>query len=252
MVSDLFVRLFNVLNSLYIRVSMPFKHFCNIIGSLALIVTLFISCKKADIASNARPVFSKVLILGNSITYAPTDPNLGWNCACGMAASKPDSDYVHLLTRNFKAINEKNTVTAKNIAAFERGYLTYDFDAELKALRDAKPDLVIIRIGENVQQDNFDAAAFEKRYTDLIAYLKTDNDKLTILAVGSFWGNDAVDGIMKKHSDFITLKPLGLDMSNYAWGLFPDHGVQSHPGDKGMRNIGNTIWVKIQSMSAGK
>ncbi|MBD1391499.1 SGNH/GDSL hydrolase family protein [Mucilaginibacter glaciei] len=231
---------------------MSLKQISKIIGSLVLIVVLFASCNKGERVIAAQPVFTKILILGNSITFAPTDPNLGWNCACGMAASKPDSDYVHLLTRNFKAIDQKNTVAAKNIAAFERGFLTYDFDAELKVLRDERPDLIIIRIGENVQQDNFDATAFGKRYEDLIAYFKMGNEKVTILAVGSFWGNDAVDAIMKKHSEFITLKPLGLDMSNYAWGLFPDHGVQSHPGDKGMRTIGNTIWAKIQTMPASQ
>jgi len=219
-----------------------------LISTIALIV--FVSCKKTPaVKTEADKVkFSHVLILGNSITYSTADPALGWACNCGMAASTPDSDYVHLLTRNFKESNSNSTVAAKNIAAFERDFTTYDFDADLKTLRDAKPDLIVIRIGENVQQEKFDAAAFETRYAALLTYLKTGNENVQILAVGSFWGNTPVDAIMLKHSAFIALQPLGLDMSNYAWGLFADHGVQSHPNDKGMRNISNAIWAKIKTM----
>ncbi|MFA6087045.1 SGNH/GDSL hydrolase family protein [Mucilaginibacter sp.] len=218
--------------------------------SAIIALTVLASCKKtSSVKSDPEKVkFSNVLILGNSITYSPANPTVGWACNCGMAASMPDSDYVHLLTRNFKESNSNSTVAVKNIAAFELEFTTYDFDAELKALRDAKPDLIVIRIGENVQKDKFDAATFEKRYAALLTYLKTGNENVQILAVGSFWGNGPVDAIMLKHSAFIALQPLGLNMSNYAWGLFADHGVQSHPDDKGMRNISNAIWAKVKTM----
>ena len=121
----------------------------------ALLIACFViigvvSCKKAVTPSMPVPTLSSnsghhILILGNSITYAPTDPSIGWNGSWGMAASVADKDYVHLLTARFKASNNNTTVVAVNIAAFETGFDTYDFDANLKAYRDAKPDAIIDR-----------------------------------------------------------------------------------------------------------
>jgi len=216
--------------------------------TLITIALITVSCKKTAIPAEASQTkFSNVLILGNSITYTPANPAGGWPGNWGMAASAAEFDFVHLLAAHFKDKNLACNVTAKNVAAFEREFLTYDFDAELKPLRDTKPDLIIVRIGENVQQD-FDKVAFEKRYSELLAYLIMNNSNAKIVAAGSFWGNDAVDKIMSKYSPFVALSPLGHDMSNYAWGLFADHGIQSHPGDKGMKAISDMIWAKVGSL----
>ena len=110
---------------------------------------LFACNKKPIEAQKPSDQVHKVLILGNSITYSPASPTEGWNCNCGMAASVPDSDYVHLITARFKGLNKNTTVDAVNIAEFERSFDTYDFN-KLQTYRDAKPDIIILRIGENV------------------------------------------------------------------------------------------------------
>lgn len=213
---------------------------------LLFVFTLVSSCKKDKAIGNAPDaIFSNVIILGNSITYSPANAEVGWNGNWGMAASAPELDFVHLLTVDFKYKNKACVVTAKNVAAFEVNYPVYNFDAELKQIKDLKPDLLIIRIGENVKQEGIDSAAFEQKYSSLVDYFKANNPNLKILAAGSFWGNPVVDRIMSRHSAFLTLKTIGLDMSNYAWGQYENTGVASHPSDKGMKAIADLIWSDV-------
>jgi hypothetical protein len=185
-------------------------------------------------------IVHKVLILGNSITYAPANPTEGWNCSCGMAASSVDKDYVHLLEARLKALNKSTTVDVVNIGEFEGKFDTYDFN-KLQSYRDAKPDIIIIRIGEAVLTT--DGALFESKYQELINYLKVNNPGVKILAVGSILsGRDLADNVMSKYSDYISLANLRFDPTHFSYGLFTNPGIASHPSDKGMRAISDKIW----------
>lgn len=201
--------------------------------ALLVITTLgFCACKKHEPEATGKP-FSNVVILGNSITLAGPNPSIGWNGNWGMAASVADSDYVHLLTRHFKSENAACKVSAMNIAAFEREFNTFPLKDSLQRYRDTKPDLVIIRIGENVAADA-DTTAFSAQYAKLVNYFKAADPSVKILGVGSFWlGKDAFDRAMKQYSPFISLSNLGTDMSNYAWGQYADPAVQQHRATKG-------------------
>ena len=210
-----------------------------------LLIGVLLSCNKTEVKSILGHSVHHVLILGNSITYAPANPAVGWNGNWGMAASAADKDYVHLLTARFKELNSLSTVDIKNIAEFEAYFDTYDFN-QLQTLRDAKPDLIILRIGENVTRVQ-DAALFEKKYVELLNYLKTNNTRVKILAVGSVWPlRTLANTVMKKYSDYITLISLHSDNLNFAYGLFDNPGVASHPSDKGMKYISDQIWAKVQ------
>jgi hypothetical protein len=189
----------------------------------------------------------KVLILGNSITHSPPNQSINWNGNWGMAASVADSDYVHLLTAQFKALNSSSTVASKNIAAFENNFDTYDF-SQLQSLRDAKPDIIILRIGENVTRVA-DSVLFEKRYVDLLSYLKVNNANAKLLAAGSVWSQrDMANRIMSKHSIYISLNALESVPGNLAFGLYSDPGVQLHPSNKGMKAISATIWAEVKKL----
>ena len=203
--------------------------------------------KKEDIIPDISLVkFSKVLILGNSITYAPQDPSIGWLNNWGMAATTAGNDYVHQLVGRFQKANANCTLQVANISAFETNYNDFDLDAELKIYRDGKPDLLIIRIGENVQP-TFDAAAFAGRYQALIAYMKTGNPSLRVLSVGSFFSQrDYVNTIMNKYTSYISLEVIGSDPTNIA-SDFPGAtlAVREHPNDKGMLAISDMIWKTV-------
>lgn len=226
----------------------------NRLFTLFCFILIASACKKQNNTSKEVMLehpFTNVLILGNSITYTPANPSSGWNGNWGMAASALEKDYVHLLAAKFKRQSINANVTAKNIAEFEVNYMTYNFDTELKTYRDKKPDLLILRIGENVQS-TFDSVEFAKRYQGLIAYMKTDNPQLKVLAVGSIWylpNKDYINNIMSRYTPYISLAPLGTDNSNFAFDMQNvSDGVKQHPGDKGMQAISDVIWKKVLTM----
>lgn len=214
--------------------------------TFAIIALFLSSCKKtATPAVKTKLVYNNVLILGNSITYTPANPAAGWNGSWGMAASAADSDYVHRLTANFKSVNNSTIVTAVNIAAFEEDFNNYYFDANLLKYKQSKPDLLILRIGEDVTST--DTAAFEKRYIDLLNYFKSNNPSLKILAFGSVWiDRDVANIVMARNTSFVSLQFMTKDLSNYSFGLYTNAAIQNHPGDKGMRAISDQIWQAVE------
>ncbi len=219
--------------------------------SLFLLILLTSACKKGGIRPDIKPkAFTNIIILGNSITYSERNTSIGWNDSWGMAASGREKDYVHLLSTKFRQADSSARVRALNIAAFELNYKQYDFNNDLRGYRTLKPDLLILRIGENVQQAGFDATLFQQRYSSLISYFKNGNPDLTVLSVGSFWPDRGyASAEMQKHQPYLSLEPLGFDITNYAFDrLNVDQSVKGHPGDKGMQAIADMIWQKLQEI----
>ena len=62
----------------------------------------------------------KVLCLGNSITRHEYSESVEWYSDWGMAASKPENDYCHVLESLLNEKHPGSTVTPLNIAAWER------------------------------------------------------------------------------------------------------------------------------------
>ena len=205
--------------------------------ALIALIVVFSYCKK----NKSTPSY-RVVVLGNSITYSPANPGIGWNGNCGMAASALDSDYVHILTRRLKSSNAASELMSKNIAAFENEFDTYNIAANLQTYRDFKPDLLILRIGENVTRKT-DSVLFAQKYVELLTYFRSANPDIKILAVGSVWPErEMSDKVLKKNSNYVSLAAIHADLSYFAFGLFTDPGVQSHPSNKGMRYISDRIW----------
>lgn len=205
-------------------------------------------CRKSLPPAKREYYFQNVLFLGNAITLAPPGPAYQWTGNWGMAATVADSDYVHIVTRKLRGPAPNCLIAIKNIDEFEFHFNSYDIGTELRASLDSKPDLVVVRIGENVDPD-FDREAFNKRYAALINYIKSNDPNATIFAVGSFWsGKAAVDTIMKRYSAYASLSKLGQDMSNYSWGMYPNKSVQLQPCNKGMKAIAGVIWNGIDSL----
>ncbi|MBQ8759028.1 MAG: hypothetical protein IJZ20_04970, partial [Clostridia bacterium] len=64
----------------------------------------------------------RVLFVGNSITLHDIRPSIGWHLECGMAASAPENDYVHIIKRR---VREKDTDAAFCVcqaSGWERSY----------------------------------------------------------------------------------------------------------------------------------
>ena len=202
---------------------------------------------EANLATPALLKFNNVVILGNSITYAGPNIPLGWYGDWGMAASAEEKDYVHILKKCFQLRNPDVVVSVKNVQEFELDFTGYNFDTQLKSLRDSHPDLVILRIGENLKA-GIDLNVFEARYKDLINYFKADNPKVIVVGVSTVFKGMA-DDIMIKYPPYVSLKTITEDQSNMALGLFENYAVATHPGDTGMRNIASLIWLKIKTLN---
>lgn len=214
-----------------------------------LIFLLFLSCsKKSHVEEPLR--FNNILILGNSITRNAPAPDIGWNGDWGMAASAQDKDYVHILIKRFKEKDEKANVSFKNIADFETGYWNYDF-SKLEDLKNLKPDLLILRIGENVKETDMDSYSFKAAYLKLIDYFKVANPSIRIICASSFWDQprreaEIAEASKARNLPFVSIKYLSADLTNTAFGIFSHPGVASHPSDKGMQEIANLIWAEVE------
>ena len=205
----------------------------------------------------AKPKAERIIFLGNSITLHGPNPGIGWTLNCGMAASAPEKDYVHLLLRRFAdaAGGREPSSLVANIAGFERQYATFDAATGLKKQLEFKPDLVILAIGENVPAlDTEDArAGFRKATAALLATLKQAGAPALVVR-SCFWPNKAKDEILRQvcaeaGGTFVDISPLGADEANAARSerTFTHTGVAAHPGDKGMAAIADAIWKAIEA-----
>ena len=200
--------------------------------------------------------FQKILFLGNSITLHGPAPKIGWKGNWGMAASAPEKDFVHIVTRSLaKSSKEKPKTLVKNIAAFERQYATYDLKQNLKDAFAFKPDLVVVAIGENVPKLETEEAKtqFKASVDRLLKELQTDKQP-TIIVRSCFWPNPAKDAALHQACQqaggiFVDISSLGKDESNYARSErdFQHAGVAAHPGDKGMQAIADAILKAVQN-----
>ena len=219
---------------------------------LLVIAITYISCKESK---PTQLSFKNILVFGNSITIHPPNPSVGWFSNHGKAASSKEKDYIHLISAKLN-----NNIIPVNISSWEGSHATFslsEYDKHFKTL----PDMVIIRLGENV----LNHTGFETSLQKLIDYVKSKAPKSKLLITGTFWTNEPVNNILKSVSiindiPFVPLSQLDNKENISAIGEYvtsedgtkykiTDHGVASHPGDLGMKNIADTILKKIEFIS---
>lgn len=198
----------------------------------------------------------KVACIGNSITKHGYLPSVGWYGDWGMAASKEENDYCHVLQSKLKNFNSSSSVNPVPIQDFELNparSLDY-LDSQISGA-----DIIVIRIGENVQ----DASAFEKNLPRLVDKCKKVTSK--VLIVGSFWKNDAVENVLRNSARTNNLTYLSLSSIRSRTDVCPQKGdmlydrdgnaykidtdfILTHPNDKGMSLIATAIFNGIASL----
>jgi len=219
---------------------------------LCICLSLY-SANNAQSATTHKPVepgkIKRIFILGNSITLRPAEPSIGWHHTWGMAASAEDSDYVHLLIKDIHAKQPSAIVKVKFIAEFERRYRSYNF-SNFDSVALFKPDLLIIRISENVNDQAAADSGFISYYDRMIKKIDPENKAIKVI-VGGFWKKKNVNKLIEEYAAlngyaFIPNDHLSDDKTNMALGLFENAGVAKHPSDKGMRLIEESIWNHIK------
>lgn len=222
---------------------------------ILIAITVFCSCSTEYTKKTNDTRIKKVLILGNSIVAHDVAPDIGWYHDWGMAASSRDSDFVHILISNIHKIDTSVIVKWGSLADFENNYETYDFN-KLADYRKFEPDMLILKISENVRYEDGMEQKFTDSYDKLLRSL-VPSDSIPQIIVEGFWPTP-VNRMIKKYAEknnyaFVLLADLyENDKTNAAIGLFEHEGVSSHPSDKGMRNIASRIWAVISSYFAEK
>lgn len=194
----------------------------------------------------------KFLIIGNSITYHPISNNIGWDHESGMAATALNKDYVHLLLTKISQKKKcKIYYKIKNLAEFERNLLSFDFNT-IHNLVEFKPDFVIFQLGENVSVESIEEMnLFEVQYKKLISnfpkskkvittpFFPSPEKNLVIRQVASDSKGILVD---LSHLVLLDKKNFAKNEKNYS-----NDGVGKHPGDIGMENISELIFIALNS-----
>lgn len=202
----------------------------------------------ADVAyfGSSEPDF-KITFVGNSITRHMLKPEeLGWKLDCGMAASAPEKDYVHLCVSALEKKYGKVRCCIAQAAKWERdwtsGTILENLYSEAAAF---VPDLLVVRIGENTKRellaDNDYEAAFDRMVKFFIG-----NSNAKVVITGMFWRDERLETAMKAVAEkrgysFVSIEDLGDRDDMKAIGLFEHYGVSIHPGDLGMKNIAERI-----------
>jgi GDSL-like Lipase/Acylhydrolase family len=214
-------------------------------------------CVRVRLADKASPTtcatykvaFKRAVFVGNSITLHAPAPEIGWKGNWGMAATAADKDYRSLLMAQLNQRRNNTESIIFRAVPFEQQYWNYDL-ANLQEITAKSPDLIIIRIGENVDEGKIWLYKFEQYYHELVK-LAVKYEGAKVICVGSFWNQPDVNRVMKAQADYfgvdwVKIDDLLADPSNTAKGLYSDPGVALHPSDKGMKAISDRIWKVIE------
>ena len=192
----------------------------------------------------------KVLVYGTSIALHRPLPAAGWTNCCGMAASAPDRDFVHLVVAGLESRRgQKADFRIRNLAVLERNFTTnLATVAEISADASWAPDYVVIALGENAPQaSGKEADRYRQFLVDLALPFSRQTKKPQIVMRSQFMRMDATKAERTaKATDevgavYVDAGPLGLKDENKAIGCFKSKGVANHPGDLGMRRLADLI-----------
>lgn len=189
----------------------------------------------------------KILVIGNSITYHPPDPTIGWNADWGMAASAPDKDYFSQLRDSLQSHLPGLQLIRENVYPFERQFASLDY-SQYQHLRDFKADLLIIRLGENVSPEALQEWNFSEELQNFAGYLTSGDGRVIISS--TFWPNPRVNEQLHHAAshgkwEFVELSDLGQVAGFMALKDFKNESVASHPNNLGMEIIARRLISQI-------
>ena len=209
--------------------------------------------KKYDIVRTVRNGGNlKVLFLGNSITRHAPAPQIGWDFDWGMSASAEDKDYVHVAVKMLEERYGGIDYCTACCADWERNHWNLDLLDDWKEARDFEADIVVCRLGENVntREDNPQFCNFAKHLDPMIKYF-CSNPNARVIVTELFWPKEILDAPIRQVATengypLVHLNDLGTQDENMAVdGRFWHHGVSIHPNDLGMQRIAERIVTTI-------
>ena len=198
--------------------------------------------------------YQRMLVIGNSIMAHGPAPQLGWYTFNGMAASAPEKDFVHLLTARLQTLNPAMTYQLQAGTGLELdfGRPSYKMEEFDQVMQTYKPDLVVVRLGENVADGEVPVRGFEGQFRAFVARLTSlsEGRSVRVVTTTSVWEKPQTDAVIRrvigeKGWPLVDLQCM-VGQSQYAATQFANPGVAQHPNDAGMQKIADLIWEKIQ------
>lgn len=201
------------------------------------------SCRYVSLINNSAN--RKVLFVGNSITKHAPAPNIGWYGDWGMAASKKENDYVHLIMKKLDEDKPADYCIAQ-CSKWESSYVngTEILNQYYQTARDFNADTIIIRIGENIKL-NSTIEECKRCFIEMISYFNKDKNAKVIIT-NLFWKNEQLNNMIQEiaiENDFIfcDIADIEKDEKTMALNEYEHEGVSVHPSDFGMKCIADKI-----------
>jgi hypothetical protein len=200
-----------------------------------------------------KRVYPKYLSLGDSITYHPPLPSIGWYGAWGMKASAQEKDYVHLVMAMMRSADTGNAVQHySSYGANQEGGKIIHILGKMDTYKSYKADLITLQIGENDHDLSIDQ--FRQYYEQVLDALLDNIPRPRIFCFGT-WSIDPrsyepgarvylMEQAMKAACDareipFRSLRDVGSNPICHDPG---GGAVNWHPNDAGMQGYADLFW----------
>lgn len=198
----------------------------------------------------------KILIVGNSITRHNPKADIGWFGDWGMAASCAENDYVHIMHRKLKEYFGAVSICIAQAAIWEVTECAQKqekLSESYKAAAEFGADLLIIRIGENMDMSRTSVPELVEDFEQMIRFFCGKKEGSKVIVTGMFWESPEREEVVRlvaqrKGYHYVPLNDLGMNEKMTAMGLFEHTGVAGHPGDLGMRHIAERIMDKVKEI----
>ena len=192
--------------------------------------------------------------IGNSITTHPLSDY--WWSESGMAASRIENDYVHLVSSYLEEMYGECVSYAYCYLTWEvQGYDRSESYSLIDPFLSEKLDLVTIQMGENI----VDYATFESDFEALIKYVESKCPNAQVIVIDDYWQGENDRAEIKKavaekcQVPFADLSEIRgnreydcgfgtiIYEENGTEHIVEHAGVAVHPGDKAMQYIAEAV-----------
>ena len=212
--------------------------------------------------STYKYIPNKYTVMGNSITCGMDNKNEHGGMF-GMASTSFDKDWVHYVNDAIANKNNGATYNRIYVSPFEHCENIVDANAWITTninQLSSDNDLVIIQIGDNVNTD-MKKETFKLSFPKLLNSIREKCPKARVVCVGIWFKKDDVKDVIKINCSkygcsFIDITDLNTKENQAVVGsevTFKDGSkgtitseIATHPGDKGMKLIGERIVEKLE------
>jgi hypothetical protein len=189
------------------------------------------------------------IVLGNSISLHGPRPQAGWYRSNGMAASGVEHDFAHVF---FRGVGVDPTQTyVQNLYPFETDWTAAQGQMpSILSLLEKKPRYVVVQLGDNVKF--YKPVTLAKFYQNLVSLLTSIGTVEEKICLSTFWGSVVVDSVIEKAcrvtgSTYVyigDIRALAASEDD-ASEAYADKGIDKHPKDAAMRQIGLRLADKV-------